>query len=213
MSLFEEIYKYLKNYPDNEFYEGASRDELDETEQLISPPLPEPVRKFYEMSNGAVLFYGSLTFFPLYEGGLSVKSAGRLHRSAGWHIPDELVVFGDNGAGELYAYWAPDKKDAVILQIGDIKEPHCLSIVATSFEKFLFLQSILLTYADGEQQKIGELPIPEDLKKKEYSGDDMADLLLWIDPERPHIPYDPYEARLTLDDIKKLMDNNSQAKS
>jgi|SRR3989344_380878 len=55
LSLADEL-KYLRGSPQNLLFEGASGEEIEETEELIGKKLPQSFKFFLQASNGACLY-------------------------------------------------------------------------------------------------------------------------------------------------------------
>ena len=104
--------------------------------------IPEDLRVVCAEMAGHELLGGNLRIYPLESDDpdtLTVANASDRLRSWDWPVPDELVVFGDNGQGDSFGLWVPRDGGArpVVVQIGAVFEEACLAVVAEDLECFL----------------------------------------------------------------------------
>jgi hypothetical protein len=171
-------------------------------------PLPEDLRDICAEMAGPELLGGNLRIYPLEADDpdtLTVANAAERLRSSDWPVPDELVVFGDNGQGDSFGIWVPRDGGArpVVVQIGAVFEEACLAVVAVDLECFLrawgAYYGLLLGDPAQVEELISELEIPEELRSLEDEGSDeeFYAVLAWACPGLPDPRPDPYERGLT----------------
>lgn len=195
---------------------GASDAELDSTEAKLGRKLPESLRTVYRRSNGASLLGGNLHVLTLGTGNdMGLTAYSDFLRRYGWPIPDELLVFGDNGSDELYRIWcprgAPSDAPAPVICVGEIFEPGSFTINGTCLTKFLLSESAFcLMYDDEPCPALDVLGLPMSIRDGQRDSDEaLAACFEWADPGLPHIPPDPYEQRLTREDIVRFVESRA----
>src|SRR5438445_2097787 len=115
----------LSSIPD-EWKPGARDTEIAEAERMIGREFPPPLRGVYQVSDGLSILEGNLNFHPLRpsEKRLGLTNASDKLREWKWPIPEELVVFGDNGGDELFGVWLPEgpvrRTSCPVIEVGEI---------------------------------------------------------------------------------------------
>ena len=193
---------------------GASSDGLERAQGEIGRPLPAAAVDLYRALDGGSLLHGNLNLLPLLPEGvtLALTTSSDVLRSWDWPIPDELLIFGDNGAGDVFGIWLPTARDAqpVIVQVGEIFEERSFAIVGDDLSSFLLAHSAfyLLSFAEDEDvdAALAAIGLPEHLRELDLEDGDEAyfELLLWANPELPDPRPDPYTRGLTADEIGSL---------
>jgi hypothetical protein len=193
---------------------GASSDGLERAQGDIGRPLPDAAVDLYRALDGGSLLHGNLNLLPLLPEGvtLALTTSSDVLRSWDWPIPDELVIFGDNGAGDVFGIWLPPTRDAqpVIVQVGEIFEERSFAIVGDDLPSFLLAHSAfyLLSFLEDEDvaDALAAIELPEHLRELDLEDSDEAyyELLLWANPELPDPRPDPYTRGLTADEIGSL---------
>jgi hypothetical protein len=85
---------------------------------------------------------GNLMVDPLSdtEGGGLFGLGDRL-RSWDWPVPDEVLMFGGNGADDQFGLWypagTPASEPTPVVMIGAVFEPASLALAGTEFARFL----------------------------------------------------------------------------
>ena len=72
--------------------------------------LPDELRSHCAEHGGEELYGGNLRIYPLEATDpetLTVANASDKLRSWDWPVPDEMVIFGDNGQSDSFGLWAP----------------------------------------------------------------------------------------------------------
>ena len=164
----------------------------------------------YLHCNGASILGGNLQLYPLSKGELSLISASDFHRSCGWPIPPEVIVFGDDGQGDLFGVWL-DREGIgrpLIVEIGEIFEEGCMAVTGTSLRGFLWgLSAFHALSFGGPDEALRSLGIPKGFMGK-FGGSlddrDYEELMRWSNPDLPNLPLSPYKARLTAEDVRRL---------
>ena len=194
----------------NLFPPGATDLELELAESKLGFQLPSTFRELYRLFNGANLLNGNLQIYPLEETdhSLGLSSGSEKLRSWDWPIPNEGLVFGDNGSDDHFGMWLPKIQGKIfnhpILRIGEIFEPRCMAIEATGLVPFLlgWTAYYSLLY-EAENPLLDVLGLPEILR---FNPDEMDDpftrIRQWADPNLPDSSPDPYSHG---HDIKSLI--------
>jgi hypothetical protein len=193
---------------------GASSDGLERAQSDIGRPLPADVVELYRALDGGSLLHGNLNLLPLLPEGvtLALTTSSDLLRSWDWAIPDELLVFGDDGAGDQFGIWLPGTRDArpLIVQVGEMYgEERTLAIVGDDLPSFLLARTAyyLMLLADEEEtsEALAALDLPAHLRGLDGDGDDdLFELLVWASPQLPDPRPDPYERGLTAAEVGSL---------
>ena len=118
--------------------------EWSSVEEALGRPLPEELREFLEEAADREMLGGNLKVYPLVppegdEEALALTTASGLLRSWDWPVPDEMVVFGDNGQGDSFGLWLPRDGGArpIVVQIGEVFEDACLAVVGDDLDSFV----------------------------------------------------------------------------
>jgi hypothetical protein len=192
---------------------GASSDGLQRAQADIGRPLPEDAVDLYRELDGGSLLHGNLNLLPLLPEGvtLAVTTSSDLLRSWDWPIPDELLIFGDNGAGDQFGIWLPTARDGqpLIVQVGETYgDDGNLAIVGDDLPSFLLgwtAYYLMLLSDQGETgPALSELGLPERLQELGDTDDDFFELLAWASPGLPDPRPDPYERGLTAAEVGSL---------
>lgn len=187
----------------------ASPDELDSVEQSIGRPLPDAFRELYQRHDGGSWLGGDCVLLPLQTGGeLSVAQASGAHREWGWPVPDELVLFGSDGGGDPMGLWLPATPTRpLVVRIGAIFEPGCMSIVGEDLNAFLRAWTayyLLLPDLEMATAGLDALELPDHLRSDDPDDETWVQIMDWASPTITSSMSDPYEARLTADDVRHI---------
>ena len=189
---------------------GATVVELKRAEKKLGRNLPADVADLYRQCNGADILGANLVINPLDGKELSLVQSSDFLRKAKWPIPDDAVVFGDDGSDDLFALWLPRVRDEgpIVIAVGSIFQPGSFSIVGTSLPRFLRSRTayyLLVEECDATAFDAIALPKrfrecdPDKLDDKVYE-----EIFRWSDPTLPNLPLSPYDAHLTADDVRKF---------
>jgi hypothetical protein len=196
----------------NSFHRAATDHDLEIAESKLGFRLPSVLRSLYHLSNGMELLEGNLQILPLVEtdSKMGLSSASDKLRSWGCPIPDEVLVFGHNGADEQFGTWLPEIKGNVfshpIVVIGEIFEPQCMAIEATGLIPFLLgWTAYYLMLYEAESYVLDALGLPQSLRFREDEMDEnvFAKLRQWADPKLLDLNPDPYRHGLDGERLKK----------
>src|SRR2546422_5158923 len=91
----------------HELHAGASDEQIAAAEAVLGRSLPEPARSFYRATDGASLLDGNLNVYPLHGEPFGLVVHTDRLRSVEWTIPEELVVFGNDGSDDSFGLWVP----------------------------------------------------------------------------------------------------------
>jgi len=187
---------------------GADAARVHAVERSAGRRLPESIVALYRLVNGASLFNGNIRLLPLDEAELCVTSASAVYRSSSWSIPDELILVGDNGAGDPFGLWLPDPpaEGGMVVEAGRMFDAGSFAVAATSLDRYLQARTayyLLLIGADTAA--LDTLQIPHELRTAGGDEPDYLRLLDWADPERPDSTADPYEAGLDVAALRSVL--------
>lgn len=190
--------------------EPATSAELARVEVELGRPLPPEMLELYAACNGVRLAGGDLALHALHDADhLGVANASRQLREWEWPVPPELLVVGDNGAGEAIGLWVvPDAQRAPVVLMGTPTDELNLAVVGTTLAGFLAASTAysLPLAAPGDPAVthcLDELGVPAQLRGGEDDEDQWA-LLAWASPDLPDPRPDPYERPMTPEDITRL---------
>jgi len=193
------------------FNPGASELELDFAEKKLGHQLPSVLRNLYSFSNGFELLHGNVQIYPLeeHEYSLGLTTASEKLHGWGWPIASEILIIGGNGSDDLYGIWIPNcdnpKYDHPIIQIGEIFEPGCMTIVGTGLIPFLINRTaFFLQVIEAGVIPLDKMGLPMELRKDDLDESLFAEIIQWADPNLPDSCPDPYKQKLTVEDLKKL---------
>jgi SMI1 / KNR4 family (SUKH-1) len=197
----------------HKFGQPVSEEELRDAETIMGYKIPEPLREFYRFSNGAYLLRGNLSIFPLIASvtNRGLTTATQQLREWQWPIPDEILVFGDDGSDSLFGIWIPATHNPIyqhpILEIGEIFEPQCMAIVGTGLLSFLLGRTAfyLMVYGAG-LSALDAIDLPESLRVPEDEQDSelFARLYHWADPDLPSYHPDPYKQGYDAESLTRI---------
>jgi len=168
--------------------------------------LPEELRELCDEAGGEQLLDGNLNIYPLEADDpelLSVANASDKLRSWDWPVPNELVVFGDDGQGSSFGLWLPEAEGArpIVVQVGEVFEEPCLAVVGDDLAGFLRGWGGYYLALMGDRKALREAvpDLPDELAalKDEGSEDEFYAILGWANPHLPDPRPDPYERGLT----------------
>ena len=177
--------------------------------------IPPDLRDICAEIGGHELLGGNLRIYPLEADDpdtLTVANASERLRSQDWPVPDELVIFGDNGQGDSFGLWLPHDGGArpVVVEIGAVFEEACLAVVAEDLEAFLrawgTYYGLLLGGPADVQALLAEFEVPEELASldEEGSEEEFYAVLAWASPGLPDPQPDPYERGLTSTQVDRF---------
>lgn len=183
-------------------------------EKQLGLPLPADLRALYRVSDGPSLFLGNLNIYPSdARREITLGRAADVFRARGWPVPDEILVFADDGAGSLYGIWTGAVADprfpsppSPVVEIIESEEPEALGLAATSLVRFLVFQTALgALQAGGADEVLAALDVPEYLRRMDPADPDLERLREWADPDLPHKVSDPYLGGLDPEELKQIL--------
>lgn len=130
----------------------VSERQISEAETILGKPLPRSFREWLlVIGDAANLFGGNLQFDPLIDfldKPCIVYNLQRLNQY-GWDLDPALIVFGNNGTGELWAFDSAVLIDSEypVIQIGGIfsKGGRKYKLWNSSFARFIYSQVLWWT--------------------------------------------------------------------
>jgi len=176
-------------------------------------PIPDDLREVCEEAGGEELLGGNLRIYPFAGDDpeeLTIEHASDRLRSSEWPVPDQLVVFGDNGQGDHFGVWAPRDGGArpIVVQIGEVFEDACMAVVGDDLGSFLVGWGAYYALLLGDDEALREIvpELPEELSSLEEDGseDELYALLAWASPALPDPRPDPYERGLTAAQVAEI---------
>jgi hypothetical protein len=182
---------------------------------VADPAIPEELREICLEVGGEELLGGNLRIYPLEADdpeALTVANAAARLRSEEWPVPDELVVFGDNGQGDFFGLWIAKGGGArrLVVQIGAVFEDACLAVVGDDVESFLrgwgTYYGLLLGGGPEVAAMLEEFEVPDELTSLDADGsdDEFYAILGWANPGLPDARPDPYERGLTAAQVDEI---------
>jgi hypothetical protein len=211
--------------PDGELPPGETQETLDATERKLGRPLPPQLREWYRaVGGGARLVGGNLSFFPLVRRpgikttGPLVATARNALRSREWFVPEEVVPFANDGAGDVFGVWFPRGRAGrplVVLSGAGDGDEDVPSMAVVGEDPYAFLSGWLSHYVYPGDEEIAEevqdtLGLPVDLQgdPEEISrsvGQHLTAVLQWASPTLPELAYDPDRGwPLSISDVREL---------
>jgi hypothetical protein len=175
----------------HELSAGASEAELAAAEAELGRSLPEAARALYRVTNGAALLRVNLRLYPLWADELGLVAASDWLRSVEWTIPEELVVFGDNGSDDSFGLWLPrgrrDDDPAPVIQIAEVGDG--FAVAGTSLVPFLTgWSAYYLLLLEADRSALSALGVPQRL----WDAEPDEKIFAWADPDLPDPDPDPY---------------------
>ena len=186
------------------FSPGATEQEIARVELKLGRSLPQELRALYRLTNGLSVLEGNINIAPL-EGGQPnnqlVTMSAQL-RKWEWPIPDELVLFGDNGGDDVFGAWIPRSSHPArtCLVVGTGEASGLLAIYGTTLARFLRASSAV-HLCDNPGGALNALGVPGDLRDPQMPDEAVAAIFRWADPDLPHVPPDWSTQRLTTDQV------------
>lgn len=204
----------LSSVPE-EWGQGASDAELVEAERTLKVRLPPALRGIYQVSDGLSILGGNLNFHPLEptEERLGLTNASDQLREWNWPIPQELLVFGDNGADELFGLWllgaADQRISSPVVEVGEIFEAKAFAVVGTDLCRFLRAWTAFYTLRDVQEETVEPealdvLGVPNELREGADDGHLFRRFFAWADPDLPDVNPDPYKRGVTAVDLRRM---------
>ncbi len=208
---FDAVFAALRLSADlHELHPPASERSLREVEASLGRELPSSLKRLYEITDGAALFKGNLNIVPAAgPGDARLMDFSQFLRDAEWPIPAEVIMFGDTGGDELLGFWLPadasPAEPVPVVEVGEIFERDCMSLVGTDVALFLkgWCGYFLALYEAPDAAKTA-IGLPRDLWPKSSAGS-LARYLAWADPALPISEPDPYKDRLDAEKVRKLV--------
>lgn len=192
----------------------VSADAVRRAEQILGRQLPPALGDLYRVVGGGSFLQGNLGLYPLLadsEDDLAVTTAADLLRSWDWPIPEQLLVIGDNGAGDVFGLWLgdDDATPAPVIQVGEVFEDACMAVVGDDLTSFLAGWSAyyLLLSGEGHESALDALGVPAAFRSLPGNGsdDEFYARLAWASPGLPDPRPDPYERGLTAAQVHALV--------
>ena len=186
---------------------------------MLDRPIPDELREMCEEAGGEEMLAGNLNVYPLESDDpdqLTVANAADRLRSWDWPVPDELIVFGDNGQGDHFGIWAPREGGArpLVVQIGQVFEDACMAVVGDDLGSFLVGWGSYYALLLGDEEALREIApdLPEELSSLDDDGSDeeLHAILTWASPGLPDRRPDPYERGLTAAQVDAIARSNGR---
>lgn len=187
---------------------AAASDSVTAAQHVIGRLLPQAFHELYLAHDGGRWLNGDLSLMPLDDGSeLSVTRASATHRRWDWPVPDEVVVFGNDGCGDPFGLWLPSvEARPLVVRIGAIFEPGCMGIVGQDLSAFLRARTAyyLLPPDDTTTAGLDALDVPKKLRTNDLDETAFTQIVEWASPTVPSSLISPYEARLTAADLHRI---------
>ncbi len=148
MTIQKLIDSWAASDPSHTWSPPAIEAEIRAAEEKIGSPLPSSLRELYGFFNGGNDTLGQLFFYrlqPTPDDLLGLTNATQMYIEWGWCNPQEVLLFADEGASDVYGIWLPETNSEVfrqpIIEVGAIHEEGCMDVVGTNLESFLLGRS------------------------------------------------------------------------
>lgn len=181
----------------HQFRDPATDEAIAEAERSLGRAIPDSLKSLYRFANGMSALGGNLGVESLLDskGGGLVYLGDRL-RSWHWPIPEEVLMFGGNGADEQFGLWYPPGAPAdgpmPVVMIGSVFEAACLALAGTDLPRFLLAWSgYYLVLDEAPTEALDALGLPEALRRLDEDAS-LAAYVGWADPALPDHDPDPY---------------------
>lgn len=190
----------------------ATRSDLAMAEQALGRRLPRALRDLLRFSNGAELAGGNL-WIDGTKGHGGMPGLGRLtarERTSRPWIPDDVVVFGGNGADSLFGIWWPrgaERGDAApVVELLDIFEPRSLAIAGSDLVRFLHgWLAYYLLLEEASPAALDALAVPVELWNGAFDHAHFARIRAWADPRLGAVPEDPHRQPFDTDGVRRRL--------
>ena len=212
---------------------SVSAAEIREAEEQLGWSIPGSLRTLYELGNGFFGSFGVINLWALQSSSnkeVSLVFGTAWHRSVGWPLPEELVLFGDEGADNMYGIWMPgSSEEPIVVECGACFEDPCMAVAGDDIPSFLLGHSadyFLTTASDFYETEpmLDVLGVPAELRsfEREPMGSITAPdgrelgvvyidpevslrLIRWANPGLPDPEPDPYDRSWTVDQINEFV--------
>jgi hypothetical protein len=210
----------------HEWPRSATDAEIAEAEQVVGRSFPPALRAIYQIGDGPSLFHGNLNFNPIRPGEdtLALPLASKQLREWSWPIPDELIVFADDGCDEHFGIWIPvgssEQSPHPVIWVGSIfDEPKCLAVIGTGICEFLRIWTAFQQLNDKQTWEESPMPhaaldalsVPPQWREEVLKDADLRDLS-WADPGLPDFNPDPYERGVDAQQLRRMYGGNESTK-
>lgn len=186
----------------------AAPDSVTAAEREIGRQLPPAFHELYLVHDGGNWLQQNLYLYPLHdESELSVTNAAATYRGWEWPVPDEVVLFGNDGCGAPFGLWLPGvEARPLVVVVNAFFEPGCMGIVGQDLNAFLrdWTAYYLLPPDGTTTAGLDALDVPEELRSHDPDDAVAAQVRKWADPTLPSPSADPYEGQLTAADLHRI---------
>lgn len=193
---------------------GAGPENLRTVERTTGLTLPPEVVELYRASDGLVLGEDQLRLYPLRgsDEEMGVEEAGRIYRSWGWPVPEQLLVLGADESDRLYGVWSvPGARRLLVVAAEESLEGPALAVVGTGLAAFLAAWTAYHLPRDLGQDEamnafLDRLEVPSALREgeSEFDEEHLHALLAWASPDLPDDEPDPTARPVAPDELTRL---------
>jgi len=200
----------------NQLRPGATEAAVSIAEAVLERRFPRGLRDLYFQTDGCDLLEGNLNIVPLatVPGTPGLVDLSDELRGNGWAVPDELLVFGDDGQGNQLGIWlpsgAPDDLPNPIVMLGQIfGQAECMAVFGSELVRFLRSWTIYYTLLDdaadpSRQRVLDLLGVPAEWRDREPDDPLFAEILRGNDPDLPTYDPDPYVRGVSAQHLRTL---------
>jgi len=214
---FEALLKAWRADPSkNQLGPGATEAAVAVAEAVLRRRFPRALRDLYFQTDGCALLEGNLNITPLatVPGTPGLVDLSDELRGNGWAVPDELLVFGDDGQGNQLGIWlpsgTPDDLPNPIVMLGVIfGRAECMAVFGSELLRFLHSWTIYYTLLDAaaetpRQRVLDLLGVPAGWRDREPDDALFAEILRANDPDLPTYDPDPYVRGVSAQHLRTL---------
>ena len=180
-------------------------------EHAIGRRLPQAFHELYLVHDGGSWLHGNMNLLPLDDGHEagegSVTRAAATFRGWGWPVPDEVVLIGDDGDGDIFGLWLPEEEERpLVVTVGAIFEPGCMGVAGEDVNAFLRARTAYYLLPPDETTTAGldALEVPVELRSGDPDDTTWTKINEWASPTIPPSSMDAYAAQLTAADLHRI---------
>jgi hypothetical protein len=191
----------------HELSPGASDATIRAAESELGFPLPASLVALYRFSDGLGAVENNLVVQPVDPAREdSILGWTEQLPASHWPIPEELLVIGGNGAGEVFGLWRPEAGDPTPVVMGTWGfDPPTVALVGTSLPAFLrWWTGYYLALVGAPEAAFDALGMPAALRDlDEHAG--WAPYVSWADQGLPDHDPDPYARGIDPDELDDVL--------
>ena len=200
----------------NQLRPGATEAAVAIAEAVLERRFPRALRHLYLQTDGCDLLEGNLNIAPLATepGTPGLVDLSDELRGNGWAVPDELLVFGDDGQGNRLGIWLPsrtpdDLPHPIVMLAQIFDQAECMAVFGSELVRFLHSWTIYYTLVDdsadpSRQRVLDLLGVPVEWRDRKPDDALFAEILRANDPDLPTYDPDPHVRGVSAQKLRTL---------